>query len=210
MLRDLRRREDGAALVEAALVLPVLLLLVLGLTEISLYFWNAGLANKAVQLGARRAVVSSSVAVGPGLDPAESTEFWHGLAPGARCFPTAGSASPCPDFSVECDLAAGCRCLRGQCGFRLATGRLGPILAAMRAVLPEIGAENVRVTYTTNGLGHVTRPGPAPVDVRVTLVGLHYRPIFLADALGSALPLGATVQLPSESLVTRRAIPPSR
>ena len=209
MLRDRGRREEGAALVEAALVLPVLLLLVLGLTEISLYFWNAALASKAVQLGARRAVVSSAVAVGPGLDPAESTEFWDGLPPGTRCFPVAGAASPCPDFSVECDVA-GCRCLRGLCGFRLAATRLRPILTAMQAVLPEIRADNLRVTYTTNGLGHVTRPGPAPVDVRVTLVGLHYRPIFLSDALGRALPLDAAVELPSESLVTRRAIPPGR
>ena len=71
MASDLAGNESGAALVEAAMVLPIVLLLVFGLTEVSLYLWTRSLAVKAVQLGARQAVVSSPVAIGPGLDPVD-------------------------------------------------------------------------------------------------------------------------------------------
>ena len=195
--------EGGAALVEAALVLPILLLLGFGVAEVSLYFWSWGLAAKAVQLGVRRAVLSSSVAVGPGLDPADSERYWDGLPPGASCSPAPGGVSPCPDFSVRCGLADGCHCSGNACRFRLAAGRFAPIVEAMRAVMPDLQPANVEISYTTNGLGYVTRPGPASVDVRVRLVGLRYTPLFFGDLLGASLPLRASAWLPSESLGTR-------
>lgn len=201
---ELRSADGGAALIEAALVLPVLLLLVLGIMEISLYFWTSGLAGKAVQLGARRAAVSSPVAVGPGLDAGESAAYWNGLPPGTSCFPAPGAASPCPRFAVRCDLADGCRCTGDACRFRFDAARLRPILAAMQAVMPDLRSENVEVSYATNGLGYVARPAPVPVDVRVSLVGLSYRPLFLADVLGAALPLRASAQVPGEALITAR------
>lgn len=203
MANDLLSGEDGAALLEAMLVLPVLLLLVFGLSDVSLYFWNKGLALKAVQLGARRAVVSDAVAVGPGLDRAESATYWYGLPPGARCFPEPGRPSICPSFSVRCDLRAGCQCSGDACRFRLAPGRLRPIVAAMQAVLPDLKPENVRVSYATNGFGYVAQPVPVPVDVRIDLVGLSYTPLFLGDLWGKSLPITASAILPSESLITR-------
>lgn len=203
-MNDLRPDQEGAALVEAALVLPLLLLLVFGLLDISLYVWTEGLAAKAVQLGARRAVVSDAVAVGPGLDPADSATYWDGLPPGAPCFPQAGGEQPCPGFSVRCDAAGGCRCTGDACRFRFAAGRLTPILTAMRAVMPDLTPDNVEVSYATNGLGYVGRPVPVPVDVRVSLVGVHYVPLFFADLFGASLPLRATAELPSEDLLTRR------
>ena len=203
MRSDWLRREDGAALVEAALILPILLLLVFGLMEVSLYFWNANLAGKAVQLGVRRAIVSDPVAVGPGLDPSQSEGYWNDLPPGLRCFPTARDATPCPTFSVQCDLNLGCHCEGGNCSFTLAVPRLAPIVQAMQAVLPSLRPENVRIGYATNGLGYVGRPMPVPVDVTVSLVGLGYRPILLGDLMGSLLPLRASAQLPSEGLTSR-------
>ena len=201
----MRRRwqdDGGAALIEAALVLPILLLLVLGLTEVSLYAWNAGLAAKAVQLGVRRAVVSDAVASGPGLDPAESATYWDGLPPGRSCFPEGAARGPCPDFAVACD-GGGCRCQGSACRFTPAPARLAPILRAMQAVMPELRARNVRVTYATNGLGYVGRPVPVPVDVTVSLVDLSYRTLFLGDLLGPVLPLRASAQLPGETLMAR-------
>ena len=204
MPSDFRANDDGAALVEAAFVLPILLLLVFGLMEISLYFWTWSLAIKATQLGARRAVLSDPVAVGPGLDAAESSTYWDGLPPGATCFPAPGGRSPCPAFAVQCDLKDGCRCTGGACQFRFAATRLTPILRAMQAVMPDLKPDNVEVSYATNDLGYVARPLPVPVDVRVTLVGVHYTPLFLGDIFGASLPLRASAQLPSENLLIRR------
>lgn len=202
MRTRLRACEDGAALLEAALVLPILLLLVLGLTDICLYFWNAALVGKAAQLGARRAIVSDPVAIGPGLDAADAVTFWGTLPPGSRCYGSSGEQRGCPDFTVVCDAAA-CRCTGSACGFRLAATRLAPIVGAMRGVLPDVTVGNVEIAYATNGLGYVARPGPVPVDVRVTLKGLAYRPFFLQAVLGDVVPLAASVRLPSESLTSR-------
>ncbi len=56
-----RRREDrGAAAVEFALILPVLLLLVLGIINFGYVFGQKLALNQAVREGARNAVVSTS------------------------------------------------------------------------------------------------------------------------------------------------------
>lgn len=194
--------REGAALVEAALVLPILLLIVFGLVELSLYFWTQSRAEKAVQLGLRRAVVSDPVAVGPGLDPEESEAWWDGLPLGLRCFPSGPGSGPCPTFAVSCDLGSGCRC-DGGCRFSLDRTRLDAIVQAMRAVLPDLAPENVRVGYATNGFGYVGRPLPVPVDVTVGLIGMRYPTLFLGDLFGASLPLRAQAQRPSEDLISR-------
>ena len=203
MANDIAGHESGAALVEAALVLPIVLLLVFGLTEVSLYLWTRSLAVKAVQLGARQAVVSSPVAIGLGLDPINNAGFWDGLPPGLRCFPSDGGRSPCPGFKVRCASGTGCRCMGDPCGFTFAVARLQPILRAMKAVLPDVQATNIEVSYATNGLGYAARPGPVPVDVEVSLVGFTYHPLFLGDIFGQSLPIAAAAVLPSEGLSTR-------
>ncbi len=53
----------------------------------------------------------------------------------------------------------------------------------MRAVLPDIGPQNVEITYATNGLGYVGRPAPVPVDVTLRLVGYEYTPLSSAACL---------------------------
>lgn len=193
------RDEEGAALVEAALVLPLLLLLVFALTDLSLYFWQRGLAVKAVELGARLAVTSDAVAEGPGLTPAESATWWFGLTPGAAC----ARPGTCPEFSVACSLASGCACAAGACGFRFSRAKLDPILAAMQAVLPGLAARNLRIRYATNGLGYVARPPPVPVDVTVEIVDLAFEPLFAGLLLPGPVPLAASATLPGEDLVTQ-------
>lgn len=188
-------------MIEAALILPVLLLLVFVAVEISLYLWNAELAAKAVQLGLRRAIVTDAVARGPGLDPDESESYWDGLTPGQRCAPA--DRSPCPRFAVTCRLTGPCTCRGDACRFTPAPSHGAPILAAMRAVLPSIGPDNVEITYATNGLGYVGRPTPVPVDVTLRLVSYEYTPLFLGGLFGTRMPLRAAATLPSEGLLTR-------
>ncbi len=195
------RDESGAALIEAALILPVLLLLVFAVVEISLYLWNAELAAKAVQLGLRRAIVADAVAWGPGLDPGESAGYWDGLTPGLRCAPADGS--PCPRFTVTCSLSGPCACRGDACRFTPVPAHGAPILAAMRAVLPGIGPGNVEITYATNGLGYVGRPAPVPVDVTLRLVGYDYTPCSSGACSEGRIPLRAAATLPSEGLLTQ-------
>lgn len=202
-LASFHRDQDGAALVEAALVLPMLLMLVFALADLSLYFWQRGLAAKAVDLGVRAAIVMDSVAEGPGLTPADSVAYWSGRPPGARCA-SGGEADPCPAFRVVCDLAGGCVCSGSSCRFGYSPANLAPILRAMQAVLPRLEPANLRVTYATNGLGYVGRPPPVPVDVTVQIVDLAFDPIFAGLLIAKALPLHATATLPGEDLVTRR------
>ena len=201
MARDLLRREEGAALVEAALVLPILLVLVLALADLSLYFWNLNLAGKAVELGLRRAIVSAPVASGPGLDRAESASYWDGLEPGTRC--RAEQDDPCPRFSVKCGFTTGCLCSGPACRFTFAPERLAPILSAMRAVLPGLKAENVRLSYATDGRGFVGRPAPVPVAVGLSLVGYAYAPAFAGTLFPAEMPLLASATLPGEALGSR-------
>lgn len=188
-------------MIEAALVLPVLLLLVFAVAELSLYFWNAELAAKAVQLGLRRAIVSDAVAWGPGLDPQESGGYWDGLPPGLRCAPA--ERSPCPSFTVTCGLAGPCKCRGDACRFTAAPAHGAAILAAMRAVLPDLGPGNVEITYATNGLGYVGRPTPVPVDVTLRLVSYTYTPLFLGGLFADRMPLRSAATLPGEGLLTR-------
>ena len=52
-----RKREDGAAAVEFALVLPIFIALVFGIIQYGFYFWTAETANSAAREAARRVVV---------------------------------------------------------------------------------------------------------------------------------------------------------
>jgi hypothetical protein len=73
----------------------------------------------------------------------------------------------------------------------------------MRAVLPGLAAQNVQVSYATNGLGYVGRPIPVPVNVGVSLVGLNYETNLIGPIVGSTIPLRASALLPSEGLSRR-------
>ena len=195
--------DSGAALVEAALVLPVLLVLVFGIADFALYLWQLNSAQKAVHLGVRAAIVSAPVAIGAGLTPAESATYWNGLPMGASCAPDAGGRSVCPVFSVRCSMHDRCTCTgQSGCDFTFAEARTAPVIGAMRAVLPNLKSDQVRVTYTMNYLGYVGRPIPVPVDVTVEIIGFRYEPLFLAALLGPSLAIRASATLPGENLGT--------
>jgi Flp pilus assembly protein TadG len=52
-VRDFRNMQKGAALVEFAIVVPLLLLLVVGISEFSYAYYHLNMLNKSVQDGAR-------------------------------------------------------------------------------------------------------------------------------------------------------------
>jgi hypothetical protein len=191
---------QGAALIEAALVLPVLLVVVFGMADLALFLWQTNSAHKAVQLGARQAIVSPSVAVGAGLTSAESQTYWFGLPLGDRCAPAANGRSICPVFTVTCSVTAGCVCDGPSCKFTFSETRLSPILEAMRAALPRLRPEQVEISYSTNYLGYVGQPVPVPVDVSVRITNLRYDLMFLGDKLGPSIPITASAVFPSEHM----------
>jgi Flp pilus assembly protein TadG len=60
-MRRFARREEGQAMVEFAIVLPVLLLIVLGIIQFGMLFKNYIALTDAVRVGARQAAVSRTL-----------------------------------------------------------------------------------------------------------------------------------------------------
>jgi Flp pilus assembly protein TadG len=68
-MRHVRRNQEGQALVEFALVAPLLFLLLFGIVQFGIAFMNGVALTDAVRAGARKAAVSRTAA-----DPAQATK----------------------------------------------------------------------------------------------------------------------------------------
>ncbi len=62
---NIRKREDGQAMVEFAIVIPVLLMLVLGIIQFGILFNHSLTVADAVRAGARQGAVSRTLPGGP-------------------------------------------------------------------------------------------------------------------------------------------------
>src|SRR5260370_35056272 len=93
------RDEVGGPLVEAAIVLPVFLLLAVGSVDFFYAFYQWTAAAKAVEVGARLAPVSHPVASGLNTIPVNATGLLE---------------DPMPDFGVTCQPSC-CTCTPGPC-----------------------------------------------------------------------------------------------
>lgn len=60
-----RKGEEGIALVEFALVLPILIMLLVGIFDVSLAVWQSNTLATAVREGTRLAIVSGSSSASP-------------------------------------------------------------------------------------------------------------------------------------------------
>lgn len=161
--RRIQKDEGGAAMVEAAIAMTLLLTLTLGFVDFgyALYQWNA--AAKAVQVGARTAMVSS-----PAMAAVSS----------AITSPTdpllVGTTVPAGTYSYECTGTSGCT---DQPSFNLIYNR-------MVTFFPRLQPQNVRITYAATGLGYWTRPGGPVPTITVSLEGLTFQFFFLGGLLG--------------------------
>ena len=61
LARQLFRDRHGASAAEFALVLPLLLLLLFGIIDMGRFFWELNESEKATQMGARMAIVTTPV-----------------------------------------------------------------------------------------------------------------------------------------------------
>ena len=164
--------SEGGALVEFTLVFPIFLLAALGTVDFSYMLSDWSMANKAAFIGARAAIVSDPVANGI----TNLTYSTAGSALGDLCFdPATGAASAsssCPSVSTVCTPAAsGGTCTNGYPWNESAlTNENGTgILDGMQRIFPRLRRQDVQISYQTNGLGFVGRPGGLPMDVTVSI-----------------------------------------
>ena len=197
--RRFRQEEDGAAMVEMSISIVLLLTLTLGFVDFgyAFYQWNA--ANKAVQMGARLASVSSPIgpqiaSAGPSAVPGDPIPL------GNYDYTCNGSTSACSCVGAGCvagtftaanfnrifcgDATANAD---GTCAARTGTQRPG-----MYHFFPRLRPANVIIRYTATGLGYQTRPGGAVPTITVSLQTLPFQFFFLGGLLGFA-----NINLPS-------------
>lgn len=175
MIRRLRLDRSGASAVEFALILPLLLIFLFGIIDVGMFMWTTNRAEKATQMAARYAVVTTMI-------PSTLASRDFALNGGVN----GGEPVPTSLFSTT-------TCTSGTC-----TNSWGYDAAAFTNVLnrvrwhyPTATAANLQVRYDNVGLGFAGDPnGPdvAPL-VTVRLTGLQFRPV-------STSLFGITINLP--------------
>lgn len=184
MLLDRR----GASAAEFAMVLPLLLMLLFTIIDGGRYLWTVNRAEKATQMGARMAVVTSPIAGGL------ATANYVGV--GGL---TQGDVIPASALGqVECS-SAGC-CVSGTTCTSpypavgtFNSGQFTTLVNRMRAFYPEIAASDVRVIYSGSGLGYAGDPNGMEISplVTVELRNKQFHPVTL-------MPFGSiAIDLPS-------------
>lgn len=168
------RRAASAA--EFALVLPLLLLLLFGIIDMGRFFFKLNESEKATQIGARMAIVTTPVSadlIGKSyingtvtksgdLVPASALGTFRCTSSGCTC-PTA----PCPVNSGNVDATA-----------------FNAIVSRMAQIDPMIKAENVVVEYSGSGLGYAG-PADETMDVQpLVTVSLRNVPFNFLSLLG--------------------------
>src|ERR1700759_52216 len=115
MLRPLRKDEKGQAMVEFALVAPILFLILFGIIQFGIAFMHSVALTDAVRAGARKAAVSraaadptaaaSSAVLGAATDLDQAT-LAKGITvtPGASGWVAGGSVTVAADYPYEIDI----------------------------------------------------------------------------------------------------------
>lgn len=172
VLKHFSNCQRGATAAEFTFVLPIALLFLFGIIDVGRLMWTLNSAEKATQMGARAAVVSSFVPGG-----LAETNYGATLGQGATIPTTTFGAASCskPTTTVACTCpTAPCPALEPING-----GTFDDIVARMRGVAPAIAPSDVQITYSNSGLGYAGDPnGPdvAPL-ITVSAVGIDFTPI---------------------------------
>lgn len=159
MMRRLCLDRTASSAVEFAVVLPLLLVLLLGIIDTGRFLWTWNRAEKATQMGARFAVVTNYIT--PGLN--SSYIGVGGL--------TQGDTIPASAFGKIVCTSSGCSCDTTPCPTLGAanTTAFNAVVARMHAYMPEITAANVKVEYSTSGLGYAGNPSGPDLAPLVTV-----------------------------------------
>ena len=188
-LKALCRRSNGAAGAEFAMVLPLLVLLLLGIIDVGRYMWALNEVEKATQMGARMAVVTT-------IMPTDLANMNFGATLGQ------GAVIPTSSFgAMQCTsngTAASCSCVSNCPGIgnTANTTAFNRVADRMILIANFMRRSDVTITYTNSGLGYAGDPTPNAPDVApivtVSAAGVPFRPaIFMF--------LGGRVVLPTVS-----------
>ena len=178
------RETDGISLTEAMITLPIVMLCFAAFVEFgyAVFQWNQ--AVKALQYGARMAVVSDSV--NDNYDP---------VAAGQTTDPTlVGDSISLTDGTITQSWSCGgsgtaCNGNLNRIVYGSATATsCQPISSTSRPAMcnldPWLKLENVVVTYFRSGLGYWGRPEGAVVSLRMETTGLTFKLPILGALLG--------------------------
>jgi Flp pilus assembly protein TadG len=210
--RQFRRDQAGSVLVETTVLIPIVFVFLLGSVDFLMAFYQWNIATKAVQVGARIAVVSDPVA--DGLNTLSTSVL--------TAAPPVPAGDPMPIFDVTCDGAtASCSCTGActgvgtfswaamnkivcgrdntsgaQCDYSTQCQSTSAYFRGMCDIFPSITAANVRIRYTQTGLGFAGRSGGPVPTVTVSLQNLPFQFFFLNGFMGfqprSILPAAST------------------
>lgn len=174
MIPALLKDRTAAGAAEFALVLPLLLIFLFGIIDAARLAWDYNRIAKATQMGVRMAVVTDV------LDSGLADESYLGYPSSAGPL-TQGDRIPADALGrLVCDDEA-CTCEDGTCpeSGEYDSDAFQRIVSRMRAIYPEVTADNVRVTYSGSGLGFAGDPTGMDIapTVTVSVVGMVFRPI---------------------------------
>jgi Flp pilus assembly protein TadG len=149
-LLKLLRSSRGSGSVEFVLVAPLMLILIFGILDAGRFMWNMNMAEKATQVGARVAIVTSVLA--PGL----RDEDYAGQTVGGVTL-KAGDRIPAAALGTIKCTNSGCVCEAAPCPSSLgtfdSTTFTNVVLARMQSIYPAIQASNVEIRYSGSGNG---------------------------------------------------------
>ncbi len=177
---NLAANESGATMVEFGLIASLLILILLGIVDVSYAYWQWNSASKALQLGARLAAVSNPVA----SDLKTITDLTDGT----------NVDDPVPYYKRTCS-GASKSCSQGAYDDAalksLVYGRGNascPTTAqsypALCTIFPRLKPENVIIEYAHSGLGFMGRPGGPVPTITMRFTGLNFEFIALNGLLG--------------------------
>jgi Flp pilus assembly protein TadG len=184
LLRHLLGDRRAASAAEFALVLPLLILLLFGIIDTGRFFWQLNESEKATQMGARMAIVTTPVS--PDL---VGTSYVAGTVKSGDLIPASALGK------VECT-SAGCTCdtANGACPFTsgsVDTAAFNNVVTRMQQMSPLIGASNVVISYSGSGFGYAGAADET-MDVQplvtVRLQNMQFSPIALLGFAGWDLP----------------------
>jgi Flp pilus assembly protein TadG len=186
-LSHLARRQDAAAGVEFAMVLPLLILFLFGIIDVGRYMWMLNRIEKASQMGARMAVVTTMIPT-----DLATKDFGAVLGQGAKIPTSQFGEMLCTSNGT----AASCSCVSNCSGIGTTASNadFNRVADRMTLISGSIGRSNVQIRYTNSGLGYAGDPnGPdvAPI-VTVSTVGVGFQSL-----IGSFF--GITLTLPNVS-----------
>ena len=176
--RTVRQGESGAVLIEFTVTILVFLVILFGVIEFSLAFYQWNAATKAVQFGARYAATSDPVLKElPDID---------GLAAAQPGDVYAGSYDVVCDGSLPTP-AGGWVGAVGAATRTYVAAAMNSIVATMQKAYPNITSKNVKVSYTYTKLGYAGRPGGPVPTITVSLTGVKFNFILLSFLLPNSI-----------------------